>query len=140
MRLTGKHKSYREVRFTENPLQTTKKRSLSLFLTDYILVRELPVSYFVVFFSMRLKCVCTKKTRAFLLQNKEQINIHYNRQSGQDWSAMKEQLHSLSRLLPLVFFYLYCLNILQSKNHLQIMAIQYRPELFIRNDKSGFQC
>lgn len=71
--------NYTEVRFTENSLQTTKKKSLSLLLIDYIMIRELLVSYFVVFVFLRLKQVCTEKAIAFLWQSKEQINTLYNR-------------------------------------------------------------
>ena len=71
--------NYTEVRFTENSLQTTKKKSLSLLLIDYIMIRELLVSYFVVFVFLRLKHVCIKKAIAFLWQSKEQINTLYNR-------------------------------------------------------------
>lgn len=71
--------NYTEVRFTENSLQTTKKKSLSLLLIDYIMIRELLVSYFVVFVFLRLKQACTEKAIAFLWQSKEQINTLYNR-------------------------------------------------------------
>lgn len=57
----------KEVRFTENSLQTIKKKSLTLILINSILISML----LVVFVFLRPKCVYTRKAIAFLLNSKE---------------------------------------------------------------------